>query len=101
MTPRQGRRPPHATTAQLASRLPLTPCPLSRRRQHHPSQEFARGVRLLGADRRAAFEEILAAQLAHIEAQIPSVALGGPFVGFEASGIGHEYGAVGLGTSTE
>ena len=32
---------------------------------------FARDVRPLGADRRAAFEEILAAQLAHIEAQIP------------------------------
>ncbi|MDX3224674.1 helix-turn-helix domain-containing protein [Streptomyces sp. ME19-01-6] len=32
---------------------------------------FARDVRPLGADRRAAFEEILAAQLAHIEAQVP------------------------------
>ncbi|MFJ2577904.1 TetR/AcrR family transcriptional regulator [Kitasatospora aureofaciens] len=32
---------------------------------------FARDIRPLGADRRAAFEEILAAQLAHIEAQIP------------------------------
>ncbi|MEU3416563.1 TetR/AcrR family transcriptional regulator [Streptomyces sp. NPDC006658] len=32
---------------------------------------FARDVRPLGADRRAAFEEILAAQLAHIEARIP------------------------------
>ncbi|MER7766968.1 TetR/AcrR family transcriptional regulator [Kitasatospora sp. NPDC096140] len=32
---------------------------------------FARDVRPLGADRRAAFEEILAAQLAHIEASIP------------------------------
>ncbi|MCD9879583.1 TetR/AcrR family transcriptional regulator [Streptomyces guryensis] len=32
---------------------------------------FARDVRPLGADRRAAFEEMLAAQLAHIEAQIP------------------------------
>ncbi|UNO43580.1 TetR/AcrR family transcriptional regulator [Streptomyces sp. MST-110588] len=31
---------------------------------------FARDVRPLGADRRAAFEEILAAQLAHIEATI-------------------------------
>jgi hypothetical protein len=31
---------------------------------------FARDVRPLGADRRAAFEEILAAQLAHIEAAI-------------------------------
>ncbi|OIK06029.1 TetR/AcrR family transcriptional regulator [Streptomyces monashensis] len=31
---------------------------------------FARDVRPLGADRRAAFEEILAAQLAHVEAQI-------------------------------
>jgi AcrR family transcriptional regulator len=31
---------------------------------------FAREVRPLGADRRAAFEEILAAQLAHIEAAI-------------------------------
>ncbi|MEW2068998.1 TetR/AcrR family transcriptional regulator [Streptomyces sp. NPDC007346] len=31
---------------------------------------FARDVRPLGADRRAAFEEILAAQLAHIEAEI-------------------------------
>ncbi|MEV4310337.1 TetR/AcrR family transcriptional regulator [Nonomuraea sp. NPDC049624] len=32
---------------------------------------FARDIRPLGADRRAAFEETLAAQLAHIEAQIP------------------------------
>ncbi|MFI0225464.1 TetR/AcrR family transcriptional regulator [Streptomyces lydicus] len=32
---------------------------------------FARDIRPLGADRRAAFEEILAAHLAHIEAQIP------------------------------
>ncbi|GAA4632064.1 TetR/AcrR family transcriptional regulator [Actinoallomurus vinaceus] len=32
---------------------------------------FARDVRPLGADRRAAFEEILAAQLAHVEARIP------------------------------
>jgi AcrR family transcriptional regulator len=32
---------------------------------------FARDVRPLGADRRAAFEEILAVQLAHIEAAIP------------------------------
>ncbi|MGG2465043.1 TetR/AcrR family transcriptional regulator [Streptomyces sp. RGM 3693] len=32
---------------------------------------FARDVRPLGADRRAAFEEILAAHLAHIEARIP------------------------------
>ncbi|MFI0420658.1 TetR/AcrR family transcriptional regulator [Spongiactinospora sp. 9N601] len=32
---------------------------------------FARDVRPLGADRRAAFEEILAAHLAHIEAAIP------------------------------
>ncbi|MFI9325516.1 TetR/AcrR family transcriptional regulator [Kitasatospora aureofaciens] len=32
---------------------------------------FAREVRPLGADRRAAFEELLAAQLAHIEALIP------------------------------
>ncbi|MBI0379170.1 TetR family transcriptional regulator [Streptomyces albiflaviniger] len=32
---------------------------------------FARDVRPLGADRRAAFEEILAAQLAEIEAAIP------------------------------
>ncbi|MFD8377041.1 TetR/AcrR family transcriptional regulator [Streptomyces sp. NPDC059679] len=32
---------------------------------------FAREVRPLGADRRAAFEDILAAQLAHIEADIP------------------------------
>ncbi|MFG3115582.1 TetR/AcrR family transcriptional regulator [Streptomyces sp. NPDC048197] len=32
---------------------------------------FARDIRPLGADRRTAFEEILAAQLAHIEAQIP------------------------------
>ncbi|WP_405802817.1 TetR/AcrR family transcriptional regulator [Streptomyces sp. NBC_01187] len=32
---------------------------------------FARDVRPLGADRRAAFEEIVAAQLAHIESQIP------------------------------
>ncbi|MFD7700654.1 TetR/AcrR family transcriptional regulator [Streptomyces caelestis] len=31
---------------------------------------FARDVRPLGADRRAAFEEILAAQLAHIEAAV-------------------------------
>lgn len=36
---------------------------------------FARDVRPLGADRRAAFEEILAAQLAHIEAAVSS---GGP-----------------------
>ncbi|MFI7107911.1 TetR/AcrR family transcriptional regulator [Nonomuraea sp. NPDC050227] len=32
---------------------------------------YARDIRPLGADRRAAFEETLAAQLAHIEAQIP------------------------------
>ncbi|WAL69109.1 TetR/AcrR family transcriptional regulator [Amycolatopsis cynarae] len=32
---------------------------------------FARDIRPLGEDRRAAFEEILAAHLAHIEAQIP------------------------------
>ncbi|WEO92719.1 TetR/AcrR family transcriptional regulator [Streptomyces sp. FXJ1.172] len=32
---------------------------------------FARDIRPLGADRRAAFEEILAAELAYIEAQIP------------------------------
>ncbi|WP_433411334.1 TetR/AcrR family transcriptional regulator [Microtetraspora malaysiensis] len=32
---------------------------------------FARDIRPLGADRRASFEEILAAQLAHLEAQIP------------------------------
>ncbi|MGW8398829.1 TetR/AcrR family transcriptional regulator [Streptomyces lydicus] len=32
---------------------------------------FARDIRPLGADRRAAFEEILAAHLARIEAQIP------------------------------
>ncbi|CAM5662147.1 hypothetical protein KAURM247S_06417 [Kitasatospora aureofaciens] len=32
---------------------------------------FARDVRPLGADRRAAFEELRAAQLAHIEARIP------------------------------
>ncbi|KOG53588.1 transcriptional regulator [Streptomyces griseoflavus] len=32
---------------------------------------FARDIRPLGADRRAAFEEILTAQLAHIEAQVP------------------------------
>ncbi|MGK4585311.1 TetR/AcrR family transcriptional regulator [Kitasatospora sp. HPMI-4] len=32
---------------------------------------FARDIRPLAADRRAAFEEILAAQLAHIEAQLP------------------------------
>lgn len=32
---------------------------------------FARDVRPLGADRRTAFEEILTAQLAHIEAGIP------------------------------
>ncbi|MGE7439121.1 TetR/AcrR family transcriptional regulator [Kitasatospora sp. NPDC001175] len=32
---------------------------------------FARDIRPLGADRRAAFEEILAAHLAQIEAQIP------------------------------
>ncbi|MGV9852979.1 TetR/AcrR family transcriptional regulator [Streptomyces sp. NPDC003442] len=32
---------------------------------------FARDIRPLGADRSAAFEEILAAHLAHIEAQIP------------------------------
>ncbi|ONI79594.1 TetR family transcriptional regulator [Actinosynnema sp. ALI-1.44] len=33
--------------------------------------QFARDVRPLGADRRAAFEEVLAAQLADVEAQIP------------------------------
>ena len=32
---------------------------------------FARDIRPLGADRRAAFEELLTAQLAHIEALIP------------------------------
>ena len=32
---------------------------------------FARDIRPLGADRRAAFEELLTAQLAHIEARIP------------------------------
>ncbi|MCX4744170.1 TetR/AcrR family transcriptional regulator [Kitasatospora sp. NBC_01287] len=32
---------------------------------------FARDIRPLGAERRAAFEEILAAHLAHIEARIP------------------------------
>ncbi|KWT56670.1 transcriptional regulator [Streptomyces albus subsp. albus] len=32
---------------------------------------FARDIHPLGADRRAAFEEILTAQLAHIEAQVP------------------------------
>jgi hypothetical protein len=32
---------------------------------------YAREIRPLGADRRAAFEEILAAHLAHIEAAIP------------------------------
>ncbi|MFB8414811.1 TetR/AcrR family transcriptional regulator [Streptomyces albidoflavus] len=32
---------------------------------------FARDIRPLGADRRPAFEEILAAHLAHIEAQLP------------------------------
>ncbi|AOR29919.1 transcriptional regulator [Streptomyces fodineus] len=32
---------------------------------------FARDIRPLGADRRAAFEEILATHLAHIETQIP------------------------------
>ncbi|MFF5719054.1 TetR/AcrR family transcriptional regulator [Streptomyces buecherae] len=32
---------------------------------------FARDIRPLGVDRRAAFEEALTAQLAHIEAQIP------------------------------
>ncbi|WP_067962499.1 TetR/AcrR family transcriptional regulator [Nocardiopsis trehalosi] len=32
---------------------------------------FARDIRPLGADRRAAFDEILAAHLAHIEARIP------------------------------
>ncbi|RAG80524.1 TetR/AcrR family transcriptional regulator [Streptacidiphilus pinicola] len=32
---------------------------------------FARDIRPLGADRRAAFEEILATHLAHIDAQIP------------------------------
>ncbi|MFD9101282.1 TetR/AcrR family transcriptional regulator, partial [Streptomyces virginiae] len=32
---------------------------------------FAREVRPLGADRRAAFDDILAAQLAHIEAAVP------------------------------
>ncbi|AZM56433.1 TetR family transcriptional regulator [Streptomyces sp. WAC 01529] len=33
---------------------------------------FARDVRPLGVDRRAAFDEILAAHLAHIEASVPS-----------------------------
>ncbi|MFI1202772.1 TetR/AcrR family transcriptional regulator [Streptomyces sp. NPDC020883] len=40
--------------------------------EHFPAlAHFARDIRPLGADRRAAFEEILAAQLAHIETQIP------------------------------
>jgi AcrR family transcriptional regulator len=40
--------------------------------EHFPAlSHFARDIRPLGADRRAAFEEILAAQLAHIEAQLP------------------------------
>ncbi|MGW3209959.1 TetR/AcrR family transcriptional regulator [Streptomyces sp. NPDC001135] len=39
--------------------------------EHFPAlTHFARDVRPLGADRRAAFEDILAAQLAHIEAGI-------------------------------
>ncbi|MEU5582697.1 TetR/AcrR family transcriptional regulator [Streptomyces huasconensis] len=40
--------------------------------EHFPAlSHFARDIRPLGVDRRAAFEEILAAQLAHIEAQMP------------------------------
>lgn len=40
--------------------------------EHFPAlAHFARDVRPLGVDRRAAFEEILAAQLAHVEAAIP------------------------------
>ncbi|GHB78376.1 TetR family transcriptional regulator [Streptomyces xanthochromogenes] len=40
--------------------------------EHFPALAyFARDIRPLGADRRNAFEEILAAQLADIEAQIP------------------------------
>ncbi|MFD5463879.1 TetR/AcrR family transcriptional regulator [Kitasatospora sp. NPDC127059] len=40
--------------------------------EHFPAlAHFARDIRPLGADRRTAFEEILAAQLAHIEARIP------------------------------
>jgi hypothetical protein len=40
--------------------------------EHFPAlSHFARKVRPLGADRRAAFEELLAAQLAEIEAGIP------------------------------
>ncbi|MGW0121501.1 TetR/AcrR family transcriptional regulator [Streptomyces sp. NPDC003327] len=39
---------------------------------HFPAlSHFARDVRPLGADRRAAFEEILAAHLTHIEATLP------------------------------
>ncbi|URN17508.1 MULTISPECIES: TetR/AcrR family transcriptional regulator [Streptomyces] len=40
--------------------------------EHFPAlAHFARGIRPLGADRRPAFEEILAAHLAHVEARIP------------------------------
>ncbi|MBD0695476.1 TetR/AcrR family transcriptional regulator [Streptomyces sp. CBMA123] len=40
--------------------------------EHFPAlAHFARDIRPLGADRRTAFEEILAAQLAHIEAKFP------------------------------
>ncbi|MGI5347671.1 TetR/AcrR family transcriptional regulator [Streptomyces sp. CA-250714] len=40
--------------------------------EHFPAlAHFARDIRPLGADRRPAFEEILAAQLAHIETAIP------------------------------
>ncbi|GAA5051532.1 TetR/AcrR family transcriptional regulator [Nocardia callitridis] len=40
--------------------------------EHFPAlAHFARDIRPLGAERTAAFEQILAAQLSHIEAQIP------------------------------
>lgn len=40
--------------------------------EHFPAlAHFARDIRPLGADRRAAFEEILAAHLAQIEALLP------------------------------
>lgn len=40
--------------------------------EHFPAlSHFARDIRPLGADRGAVFEEILAAHLAHVEAQIP------------------------------
>lgn len=51
--------------------LHLRPAVLGADPERFPAlAHFAREVRPLGADRRAAFEEIFAAQLAHIEAAI-------------------------------